>query len=67
MIIMGFFNFGNDDKKEEAKVVNMPQASVQPESPYTSNGLVLKDVPVEKEIITSYEARNQEAKGYRMG
>ena len=67
MIIMGFFNFGNDDKKEEAKVVNIPQASVQPESPYTSNGLVLKDVPVEKEIITSYEARNQEAKGYRMG
>ncbi len=62
---MGFFNFGNDDKKEEAKVVNMPQTSAQQESPYTSNGLCLKKVPVEKSVMSPGESYSSNLCGAR--
>lgn len=56
---MGFFNFGNDDKKEK-KVISMPQ-----ENPYTENGLVLKRVPVEKGVMGPGERDSSDLRGLR--
>jgi hypothetical protein len=68
MIIMGFFNFGNNDK-EKPKLVYLPEekkmAYVQQENPYTENGLVLKRVPVEKGIMKPGERDNSDLSGLR--
>ena len=68
MIIMGFFNFGNNDK-EKPKLVYLPEekkmAYVQQESPYTENGLVLKRVPVEKGVMKPGERDNSDLSGLR--